>query len=275
MTPHRHRVAVAASILVAVAVPRAARAQHCHIDTPPPASHAAADRVAVTIVTRWVAGSAEVPEITTPMTVARGYQGVDLGVDVGWRRWTASARLGAYRVDDHGVGPDDLRLAGAVAVTPARSPVTVRALVGATMPTGDADAGRGMGHVMVVGGAVASGRVGRLTGDLTVAYARALGSGAEHAAHIHGTDAWPLIDPMGAEEVTAEAGAAVAIGPRGLALRGGALVAEPVAMGERRLVVSGGAAFARGHYRIGAMVLAPAIGDVYTARGELELAYRY
>ena len=102
------------------------------------------------------------------MMIDRAYQGADLVVDVAWRRLSAEARLGAFRVDGHGVGLDDLGVAAAVALTPAHAPVAVSALGGATLPTGDADAGRGMGHVMVAGGATARVRGARK--DLLVRY---------------------------------------------------------------------------------------------------------
>ena len=252
----------------------AAAAQHCHVDTPP-AARPGAPEAAVTVGTRWTAGASRVAVAGSTAMTERGYQGGDLFVTATWRRVAASAALGAFHVDDAGTGLDDLRAALAVRLTPRAAAVAISAIAGATLPTGDADAGRGMGHVMVAGGASAHARRGRLGGTLTLTYARALGDGAAHAAHAHGAELWPLIDPMLAEEVTVDVAATVAVGPRGLAARAGALVGEPVAHGERRVVASVGADYGRGRYHVGATVSAPAVGDAFIARGQLELAYHY
>lgn len=262
---------------LALAWPTAARAQHCHIDTAPRPTTTATQPppVAISVGTRVTAGVARVPELTTPMMIDRAYQGADLVVDVAWRRLSAEARLGAFRVDGHGVGLDDLGVAAAVALTPAHAPVAVSALGGATLPTGDADAGRGMGHVMVAGGATARVRGARLGADATVTYARALGDGAEHAAHAHGADLWPLIDPMSAEEITVELGGAAAIGPRGLAVRASGLFGQPISHGTQRLIATGGVSYGRGRYQVGATLSAPAVSEAFITRGQLTLAYHY
>lgn len=253
---------------IALAWPTAARAQHCHIDAPTAAPARTAAPLTLTLGTRWTAGAAEV----AMRDVA--YQGGELTVDARWRRLAAGARLGAYHVDEHGVGVSDLGLAAAVSVTPRTAPVAIHALAGATLPTGDADAGRGMGHVMMAAGAGAGVTRGRVAADLTLTYARALGDGAEHAAHLHGADAWPLIDPMGAVEATAELDVAVAVGG-GVALRGAMLGAEPLGHGERRLIASGGVAVARDRYQVTATIAAPTIGAAFIARGQVAVAYRY
>lgn len=253
---------------IALAWPAAARAQHCHLDSAPATARPAAAALELTVGTRWTAGAAEV----AMRDVA--YQGGELTVDARWRRLAAGARLGAYHVDQHGVGLGDLGVAGALTLTPAAAPIAVQALAGATFPTGDADAGRGMGHVMMAAGAGARAAHGRVAADLALTYARALGDGAEHAAHLHGAEAWPLIDPMGASEVTAEAGVAVGVGG-GVALRGALLGAEPLGHGERRLIASGGVAVARDRYLVTATVAAPTIGAAFIARGQVAVAYRY
>ncbi|MBL8627804.1 MAG: transporter [Myxococcales bacterium] len=278
MSPHHLAPTLASAIAVAVlgALAAPARAQHCHIDTPPrPTGAAAAPAVAITVGTRVTAGVARVPALTTPMMIERDYQGADLVVDVTWRRVTAEARLGAFRVADHGVGLDDLAAALAVRLTPRGAAVAVSALGGATLPTGDADAGRGMGHVMVAAGAAARTHRGRYAADATVTYARALGDGAAHATHAHGAELWPLIDPMGAEEVTVELGGAVAFGPRGLAVRASGLFGQPIAHGARRLITTGGVTYGRGRYQVGAALSVPAVSDAFITRGQLSLAYHY
>ncbi|MBK7073439.1 MAG: hypothetical protein IPH44_14165 [Myxococcales bacterium] len=268
-------IALAAVALVAAGATRAA-AQHCHVDvpavrpagtTPPP--------VAVTLATRFTAGAARVPALTTPAMIERGYQGADLIVDVTWRRLTGEARLGAFRVDDHGVGVDDLAASLAAELTPRRAPIAVSALAGLTLPTGDADAGRGMGHVMVAGGVIAHGRWGRVAADGTVTYARAIGDAAAHAAHAHGAELWPLIDPMSPEEVTVDLGARVAVGASGVSLRGSGMFGQPLGHGDPRLIVTGGVGYGRGRYQVEASLGVPAMSDAFIARGQLALAYHY
>lgn len=268
-------IAVAAVALVAAGATRAS-AQHCHIDVPTarPAS-ATPPPVAVTVAMRVTAGAARVPELTTPAMIDRGYQGADLVVDVTWRRITGEARLGAFRVDDHGVGVNDLAVSLAAELTPRRAPVAVSALAGVTLPTGDAEAGRGMGHVMVAGGAVAHGRWGRVAVDGTVTYARALGDAAEHAAHAHGAELWPLIDPMSPEEVSVDLGARVAVGPPGLSLRGSGMFGQPLGHGDPRLIATGGVGYGRGRYQVEASLAVPAMSEAFIARGQLTLAYHY
>ncbi|MEZ4403061.1 MAG: hypothetical protein R3B06_23765 [Kofleriaceae bacterium] len=257
----------------------AARAQHCHVDTPEPAATSTDPPrhvVAVTVATRWIAGVGEVPNLTgSTMPLTRSYQGADLIVGAAWQRVNATVGLGAYRVEAAGVGLDDLRGAVAVRVTPAAAPVAVRVVAGATLPTGDADVGRGMGHVMAAGGAALGVGLGRLHLDGSVVYARALGDGAAHAAHAHGAELWPLIDPMNAEEVTADLAAAARPGPAWLAALASAQLGEPLGHGQRRVVLGGGVEVTRGRYRAVASIAAPVVGTPYHARGQLELAYHY
>lgn len=269
-------IMVAALLGVATAAAPAA-AQHCHIDPGPPTAPTAAEpALSVAVGTRLIAGVARVDDLTTATMIDRSYQGGELVVDVGWRRLTGEARLGAYRVDQQGVGLSDLATSLAARVTPRRWPVAVLVSAGATWPTGDADAGRGMGHVMVAAGATARLHRDRATAEVTATYARALGDGSAHAAHAHGAELWPLIDPMGPEEVSVELAGALGLGRTGLATRASGLWAEPVGHhGARRLIATGGLEYAGRRYLVGAALGAPVLGDPFLARGQLRFTYVY
>ena len=258
-----------------VAPPAVAWGQHCHIDSGAPvATTEIATRPTVTLTNRVTVGAARVLELSTGMDVTRGYRGDDMSVAVDWARWHASLGLGAYSVDDAGVGIDDLRGAIAITVTPARAPVATRVLASASLPTGSATAGRGMGHVMAAAGVagVWSGR--RLSIDATAVYARALGDGAEHATHAHGAELWPLVDPMNAHELVAHLGITAKLGQQGWAVRVGGDWGEPIAHGVRRAAGALGVGFARGRYHAAIELGAPLIGNAYLARGQFSVGAR-
>lgn len=269
---------VAVAALAAVAVAGPAHAQHCAIDVP---EHAhAAPRAPrpwwASITTGVVVGAGHVRDAASGFAdTTRGYQGAHVEVAAGWRRLGARLALGTYRVDGRGVGVDDLRGAASLELTPARAAVRAGVSAGLTAPTGSADDGRGMGHAMAAGGAWGRLRSGRLGLDASVTYARALGDGAEHAAHLHGSDLWPLVDPMNAVEVLTDLEAGLDVVPRRLALRGGALGAWPVERGARRVVASAGFHLARGALGLTATVSRPVLGDPFVARGRVDVGYRF
>jgi hypothetical protein len=266
--------ALALAVLAVTAAP--ARAQHCHIDTAAPAPHGAEpSEVHVEVTTRFTAGAAEVDDLATAMVTTRSYQGADLAVGVGWRRFDASIGLGAYAVEDQGVGVDDLRLAAMARLTPTTAPIAVRAVASVSVPTGDADAGRGMGHVMGAAGLGARWLHPRVRLDGAVLYAHAFGDGAEHSTHTHGAGLWPLIDPMNAREVVVTATAAARLPVTALAARVGADLGAPVGHGEQRVYGHVGLEYARARYHAVVAASTPLVGDAFVARGQLTLGYRY
>lgn len=281
----RHLVPVAFAAIAGVAAPRAAEAQHCHVpaDVPPARGHdhghhdhhhghhAEAPRPWwLVLSTSLVAGSAD------RLDTRVGYQGASLAVDAGWRRFAARVALPAYRVDDEGVGLGDLLLGASADVLPSRAPVRGGVVASVSAPTGDADAGRGMGHSMIAAGAWARLARGRWAVTAGAVYAQALGDGAEHAAHGHGAMSWPLVDPMNPREVIADATGTFAVVP-GRARAGIAMTyAVPVVDGgETRLVPALVGELARGTLALRARAGVPVVGDPYVARGVVELAVRY
>lgn len=275
---------VVAGIVVAVAVvamaPGAARAQHCHVDVPESpgagadAGHAhhhdaAPRRWWLGVATTMTAGSG------TVAGEARDYQGMSVGMHGGWHRFSARVSLPAYRVADQGLGLGDALIAGAADLVPGRGRVRAGLALSASAPTGDSDAGRGMGHAMVAAGAWGRVPAGPLRLDGAAMYARAMGDGAEHAAHAHGSMMWPLVDPMNPEEVVADARAtgALSAGLRGGA--GGTYAAPLSDGGVVRLVTYAVAELSRGRYTFSSQIAVPLVGDPFVARGTFELSYRH
>ncbi len=279
-SPHR---IVLAMLVVGSLAPSRARAQHCHI-TPsaaPTADHgeASTDRPRAwwaVVSTQVTAGAGHVRDASTDfMRTTRSYQGAAVSLAIGWRRLAARAAIGGHRVDGHGTGVDDARVGASVTLTPARMAIAAGISTTIAFPTGDADAGRGMGHTMIAGGAWLRAARGRASIEAAAAYARALGDGAAHAAHLHGSDLWPLIDPMNAEEVLGDVTAAVAVVPSRLAVRAGVQAGVPIDRGTTRLAAALGARLERGTVAITATAAVPLAGDPFVARGQLEVAVRY
>ena len=271
---------VTLAIVAALAIPRA-RAQHCHV--PPAAAPGARDPTTATPRAWWAVvstqlsiGAGHVRDASTDfMRTSRAYQGAAISLAIGWRRLAVHGALGGHRVDGHGTGVDDARVGATVTLTPARAAITAGLSTTLAVPTGDAEAGRGMGHTMVAGGAWLRAARGRGSIEASAAYTRALGDGAAHAAHLHGSDLWPLIDPMNAEEVLGDVTAAVAVVPSRLALRAGVQAGVPIERGTTRAAAALGARLERGTVAITATAAVPLAGDPFVARGQLEVAVRY
>ncbi len=296
----RARLAAVAGALVAgvlvVAAPAPARAQHCHVGMPDaPAgegddAHAHQDHHAhhdhahhghpgpprpaprrwwVAGATTMVAGSGSVGG------VGRDYQGVALGVRGGWRRVSGRVSVPAFRVADEGLGLGDVLTAVAADVVPGRGPWRAGVMGSASLPTGSSDAGRGMGHVMVAAGAWTRVRAGAARLDGAVVWARALGDGAEHAAHQHLAAMWPLVDPMNPEELAVDASASAEVAP-GLRAGAGATYAAPLSDGgAARVLAYALAELGRGRQAYSVQLAVPAYGDPFVARATLEVAHRF
>jgi hypothetical protein len=183
--------------------------------------------------------------------------------------------LPAYRVASEGIGLGDATLAGSADLIPGRG--RVRAGIGASiaLPTGDADGGRGMGHLMVAGGPWLRVSGARVDATLAATLASTLGDGAEHVLHQHAADGWPLVDPMNPREVMGVARVVAVLVPGGLHAGGQLTFATPVGLdGTDRLI--GAVLVERRFRRYGLHVLleTPFVGDPFVARAALELSYR-
>lgn len=270
----RHAVNTSAAIgaaLVLTLAPRVAAAQHCHIpDVEPGATAEDAPRW-------WLQGTSSIiAGATTFMEESRHYEGLRLAVDAGTGRYTARVALPMYRIEGAGLGLGDATLAASADVIPGRGRVRGGIGVSIAAPTGDADDGRGMGHVMVAGGPWLRLGGERFDATLAVTFASALGDNSEHVLHQHAADGWPLVDPMNPREVMGVARGVAALVPGQLNAGAQLVFATPVVLdGEQRLV---GAVLVErpfGRYGLHVLVETPFIGDPFVARALFELSYRF
>jgi hypothetical protein len=273
-------VAGVAAVVLGTA-PRAAGAQHCHIELPGAHAHEAHEGGAHAhhgeAPRRWWLGgsSTAVMGSGTVLGEARDYQGVTVAISGGWSRVSARVALPAYRVADEGVGLGDALLAMTGDLTPGRGAIRFGVAGSLSLPTGDGDAGRGMGHPMIAAGAWASAPLGPVRVDGVGVYARALGDGAEHAAHAHASAMWPLVDPMNPEELAFDARATAGLGARVRAGAGASYAAPISDGGETRAIAYAVAELARGRYTFSSQLAVPVAGDPFVARGTVGLAYRH
>lgn len=202
------------------------------------------------------------------------YQGVVPGV-----RWTGgrvglAVTLPAYHLERNGKGVDgvgDLLLHGHVSFAH-RGPWNVGAMMMLSAPTGDADLGLGMGHVMLMpelwGGW--TGRRVALSGAL--GYSRALGGGTAHAEH--GGGMWPLVEPMNASEATYSAGSTLALAHElGAAVR--IFGAIPVGDGDARSSGGLGVVWIAGATHTTFEIQKGLLGDPFGLRGIVETSVRF
>jgi hypothetical protein len=266
------RVAVAAAFAVAMlVVPRLAAAQHCHIpDVEPGSTSEAAPGWWLEGTTSAIAGS------TSFMGESLDYEGLRVALQAG-RGWlSARVAVPAYRVEAEGVGLGDATLAVSADVLPGRG--QVRAGVGASVaaPTGDADGGRGMGHVMIAGGPWLRFGHERFDATLAVTFASTVGDNSEHVLHQHAADGWPLVDPMNPREVMGVARAVAVLAPGSLRAGAQLTFATPVGLdGSDRLIAAVLAERPFGRYGVHVLIETPFVGDPFVARALLELSYRF
>jgi len=195
------------------------------------------------------------------------------------RRVSMLALLPAYRLTRNGraeYGLGDLALAVRVPI-PAwtHGATTLGFGLSATLPTGSASQGLGMGHVMLMPEFWWAHEHGRLQIFGTVGFGRALTSGG--AGH-HATGPAPIVNPMNRAEVEGSLGASLRV-HRLIWLRAGAYGAVPVGTinpaGVSRVVLSQGAVLVVRGLEIAAELQAPLAGAPFLARGVLQVSYRF
>lgn len=248
----------AVAVLGALALPRAALAQHHHA-----APTGSGEGLSASLGIQ-AAGF-------DTMRYTGTYQAVIPALGWSGGGFAASATLGLYHIDENGrrlYGAGDLALRGqATLVT--REPVTAGVALHASLPTGVQRDGLGMGHVMVMPSLWGSARLGAVSLDASAGYGRALVAlGGAH--HDHG--AWPLVDPMAMQELTWSAGAAVALGAcTGSCVRVGAGLAgaQPfgVAMTAPRVAATARLAWSTARAGTALEASAGLAGDPFTVRG--------
>jgi hypothetical protein len=193
-----------------------------------------------------------------------------------WSRGRFGAAIGltGYRIDKNGktvMGLGDLMLHGHATLL-RTGPITAGAVAMVMAPTGDHDAGLGMGHVMLMPGGWVQWAPGRLALGASAGYARGLGGGNIHAEH--GGGAWPLVDPMNRSELTFGATGMVALAS---ALRAGVRTdgAVPIGDGDARLTAGVRAVWTRGRVETTAELQGGLVGAPFGVRGLVEAAVRF
>lgn len=194
------------------------------------------------------------------------YQGLTAGVTWSYRRFSAMAMLTGYRLDKngrtvHGIG--DLMVHGQVTAW-SNERWSVGFTLMASAPTGSAQAGIGMGHVMLMPEAFATVMLGRVMLDAGAGYNRGLGGANAHAEH--GAVMWPLVDPMTMSELTARAGVTVTA-TRSLAIGLRATAAVPfVDDATNRLVGALRVGWRTGRFETSADLSRGLVGDPFGTR---------
>jgi len=187
-------------------------------------------------------------------------------------RFAAAAGLTGYRLHKNGktiAGLGDLMLHGHASLLRAGA-VTAGAVAMVMVPTGDHEAGLGMGHVMVMPGAWVSWAPSRIALAASAGYSRGLGDEGIHAEH----GSWPLVDPMSFSELTLGASGTVTLAR---ALRAGVRLdgAIPLGDGTARLTAGVRAVWTHGRFETTAELQGGLAGAPFDARGLLETAVRF
>ena len=195
------------------------------------------------------------------------------------RRFSALALLPAYRLVRNGragSGLGDLTLAVRVPIHRWTHGATALGFgLAATLPTGSANAGLGMGHVMLMPEFWWAHDRGRVQLFGTVGFGRAITSGG--AGH-HANGPAPIVNPMNRAEAEASLGASLRV-HRLISLRTSAYGAIPIGTidtaGVSRVVLSQGMVLALRGLEISADLQAPVTGGPFLARGVLQVSYRF
>lgn len=208
------------------------------------------------------------------------FEGLALTLSFNHPRVSVGAMLPGYRLVRNGAtgyGLGDLLLS---LRTPIRRWASARTSVGlglaATLPTGSASEGLGMGHVMIMPEFWWVREMGRVQLLGSVGFGRALAG--KGASQHHASGPAPIVNPMNLAEIEASLGGYVQLG-RLLWLKMTAFGAMPVgnagSAGATRLILSQGIALNVRGLELSAELQAPLAGSPFLARGVLQAAYRF
>jgi hypothetical protein len=202
------------------------------------------------------------------------YQGTRLG---GWwmqGRFGVAASLPAYRLTKNGRAVDGIgdAMVHGHAMLWSRGRVSVDGMLMVTAPTGDGDAGLGMGHVMVMPEVGARVGVPRASLAARVGYGHMAGGSLAHAEH--GQKMWPLVEPMNAAELTFGATGLVALS-RGLAVGVQGQGALPIGDGDTRVVGGVRVVWSAGRAETSLQLDHGFVGSPFGLRGVLETSVRF
>lgn len=218
------------------------------------------------------AGLALVAATFETMSYVGNYQGVLPSVQWSHGRYGVAAGTGVYRVEENGAdfyAVGDVLVHGHVAIA-AHGGTSVGVIAGVSAPTGDSRRGTGMGHVMFMPALYGTAARGRLSGNASIGYSRALDG---DMGHDHGP--WPLVEPMLMAEVSWSAGADVAWTPTmatGLRVGGGIPAG---AAGDNRVTAGARFGWRTGRVESAAEIQAGLAGDPFTVRGVVSTALSF
>lgn len=199
------------------------------------------------------------------------YAGASVGL--GWRhgRVGLHVSLPAYRLRKNGATVDGLGdvTVGVDALAYRRGAVTAGVTVGASLPTGDAMAGLGMGHTMLMPLAWVSRDGARTSVGASLGWCGAIDG---EGAHDHG--AWPLVEPMSSSELMGDVRVDRALAG---SFRGSARVLYAVPTGDDPVRVAGaiGGTWRGARADTGAELQAGLAGDPFTLRALITSAVRF
>lgn len=248
----------AALIVVGIAIPATARAQHHHGGDPPRDGDAEAHAFGV--------GVALIAARYDTELYGGDYQAVMPTVRWAHRDVVVSAALPIYRLQENGLalyGPGDA-VVHAQGTIVRRDAFASGVALTVSLPTGEHVNGLGMGHAMLMPSLWAAYTRGDVTLGANVGY----GAGVGDAEHVHGM-MWPLVEPMNLHEITWAASGDVKIAK---ALRTGARVlgASPIGSGNTRIVGGARIAWTEGRVETGLELQAGIAGDPFVVRGVAE-----
>jgi hypothetical protein len=202
------------------------------------------------------------------------YQGVVASGAYGKGRFETGLQVSAYQIERNGKmyrGSGDAMLHGAMTVV-ARDRLAAGAHLMLMLPIGDANAGLGMGHWMVMPAIWAAWSPEHVALSASVGYARGIGDASAHAEHGGGA-AWPLVDPMSFSEVTYEAGAMLSLASE---LRAGVRVLGALPFDDdARAIGAARIGWTIGRVETTAEAQAGLAGDPFRFRGVVGAAMRF
>ena len=204
---------------------------------------------------------------------AGDYQGVVPAVSWASPHYSAGVSVPLYRLQENGrerYGPGDVIVTGQGTFVMTDS-IHAGAMLAVSAPTGDGQAGLGMGHPMVMPALWSTWSYERLTVSGSAGYSRALVDSMSH--HDHGP--WPLVEPMNMSEISWSAAASVALPSSihaGARMSGGVPVG---AVGHDRVVGAVRVSWGAGRVDTAAELQAGLVGDPFTIRGVVETALHF
>jgi hypothetical protein len=250
---------VSASVAL-LALPRASVAQVCH--APEVAAAPAPERHG------WVEVRGEAA--TVDAMIAGHYEGVTLAGGWRWDRATVSVAVPSYRIESDvrttaGLGDASV---DATATLLRRDAIDAGVGLGLALPTGDREAGLGMGHAMIVPALWTRARAGRVSLESSVLVGHMLGDDPHFHHHAPGI----TVNPMSPVEAGATLELGVAVAPRWTPNVSAAIGVPLDDGGTTRAVVGAGLRWdvAR-RWHVDGEILAPVVGDPFTVRATIGL----